>query len=133
MTLCYETAELDSSVQDSQDPNNPDVPADIFIDDIHPDGLAARDARLRLGDQIVQVSKELLLLLLLLLLLVFLVFVVVFVHLLSYSYCCCYNTYCLNNIKILFFNKICNLYASMTAVCSFFSLVFVQSQTKTFL
>ena len=42
LTLCYET-------------DNTDGFTDIFIDDIHPDGLAKRDGRLRLGDQIVQV------------------------------------------------------------------------------
>ena len=31
---------------------------DIFIDDIHPDGLAKRDGRLRLGDQIIQVFTQ---------------------------------------------------------------------------
>ena len=31
---------------------------DIFIDDIHPDGLAKRDGRLRLGDQIIQVISN---------------------------------------------------------------------------
>ena len=31
---------------------------DIFIDDIHPDGLAKRDGRLRLGDQIIQVFTK---------------------------------------------------------------------------
>ena len=42
LTLCYET-------------DNTDGFTDIFIDDIHPDGLAKKDGRLRLGDQIVQV------------------------------------------------------------------------------
>ncbi len=42
LTLCYET-------------DNADGFTDIFIDDIHPDGLAKKDGRLRLGDQIVQV------------------------------------------------------------------------------
>ena len=43
LTLCYETDAEDGLT-------------DIFIDDIHPDGLAAADGRLRLGDQIIQVS-----------------------------------------------------------------------------
>ena len=42
LTLCYET-------------DNTDGFTDIFIDDIHPEGLAKKDGRLRLGDQIVQV------------------------------------------------------------------------------
>ena len=42
LTLCYETDNVDGFT-------------DIFIDDIHPDGLAKRDGRLRLGDQIIQV------------------------------------------------------------------------------
>ena len=42
LTLCYETDAEDGLT-------------DIFIDDIHPDGLAAKDGRLRLGDQIIQV------------------------------------------------------------------------------
>ena len=46
LTICHET--------DSEDKL-----ADIFIDDIHPDGLAATDGRLRLGDQIIQVSGAL--------------------------------------------------------------------------
>ena len=45
LTLCYET-------------DNTDGFTDIFIDDIHPDGLAKKDGRLRLGDQIVQVDKK---------------------------------------------------------------------------
>lgn len=43
LTLCYETDEEDGQT-------------DIFIDDIHPDGLAALDGRLKLGDQIIQVG-----------------------------------------------------------------------------
>ena len=43
LTLCYETDNIDGFT-------------DIFIDDIHPDGLAKKDGRLRLGDQIVQVT-----------------------------------------------------------------------------
>ena len=43
LTLCYETDAEDGLT-------------DIFIDDIHPDGLAAKDGRLRLGDQIIQVN-----------------------------------------------------------------------------
>ena len=43
MTLCYE--------DDDEEGNT-----EIFIDDIHPEGLAARDGRLRLGDQIMQVN-----------------------------------------------------------------------------
>ena len=46
LTLCYETDAEDGLT-------------DIFIDDIHPDGLAATDGRLRLGDQIIQVSGAL--------------------------------------------------------------------------
>ena len=42
LTLCYEDEDSDGNTE-------------IFIDDIHPDGLAARDGRLRLGDQIIQV------------------------------------------------------------------------------
>ena len=42
LTLCYET-EADDGV------------TEIFIDDIHPEGLAARERRLQLGDQIIQV------------------------------------------------------------------------------
>ena len=45
LTLCYETDAEDGLT-------------DIFIDDIHPDGLAAADGRLRLGDQIIQVSSK---------------------------------------------------------------------------
>ena len=45
LTLCYETDAEDGVT-------------DIFIDDIHPDGLAFKDGRLRLGDQIIQVRKE---------------------------------------------------------------------------
>ena len=43
LTLCYETDAEDGLT-------------DIFIDDIHPDGLAAQDGRLRLGDQIIQIN-----------------------------------------------------------------------------
>ena len=43
LTLCYE--------DDYEEGNT-----DIFIDDIHPEGLAAKDGRLRLGDQIIQVN-----------------------------------------------------------------------------
>ena len=43
LTLCYETDADDGLT-------------DIFIDDIHPDGLAFKDGRLRLGDQIIQVN-----------------------------------------------------------------------------
>ena len=43
LTLCYETDAEDGLT-------------DIFIDDIHPDGLAATDGRLRLGDQIIQIN-----------------------------------------------------------------------------
>lgn len=45
LTLCYETDAEDGLT-------------DIFIDDIHPDGLAAKDGRLRLGDQIIQINGE---------------------------------------------------------------------------
>lgn len=45
LTLCYETDADDGLT-------------DIFIDDIHPEGLAAQDGRLRLGDQIIQVTLE---------------------------------------------------------------------------
>ena len=43
LTLCYEDEDEEGKTE-------------IFIDDIHPDGLAARDGRLRLGDQIIQVN-----------------------------------------------------------------------------
>lgn len=43
LTLCYETDAEDGLT-------------DIFIDDIHPEGLAATDGRLRLGDQIIQIN-----------------------------------------------------------------------------
>ena len=43
LTLCYE--------DDDEEGNT-----EIFIDDIHPEGLAARDGRLILGDQIIQVN-----------------------------------------------------------------------------
>merc|ERR1711892_1140793 len=43
LTLCYE--------DDDEEGNT-----EIFIDDIHPEGLAARDGRLRLGDQIIQID-----------------------------------------------------------------------------
>ena len=45
LTLCYEDEDCEGNTE-------------IFIDDIHPLGLAARDGRLRLGDQIIQVSGE---------------------------------------------------------------------------
>ena len=41
--MCYETDAEDGLT-------------DIFIDDIHPEGLAALDGRLRLGDQIIQIN-----------------------------------------------------------------------------
>jgi len=44
LTLCYE--------DDDEEGNT-----EIFIDDIHPEGLAARDGRLRLGDQIIQINR----------------------------------------------------------------------------
>ena len=44
LTLCYETDADDGTTE-------------VFIDDIHPDGLAARDGRLELGDEIIQVRK----------------------------------------------------------------------------
>ena len=43
MTLCYEDEDEDGNTE-------------IFIDDIAPEGLAARDGRLRLGDQIIQIN-----------------------------------------------------------------------------
>ena len=43
MTLCYEDEDDDGNTE-------------IFIDDIAPEGLAARDGRLRLGDQIIQIN-----------------------------------------------------------------------------
>eukprot|EP00090_Calanus_glacialis_P000236 TRINITY_DN10158_c0_g1_i1.p1 TRINITY_DN10158_c0_g1~~TRINITY_DN10158_c0_g1_i1.p1 ORF type:complete len:718 (-),score=134.38 TRINITY_DN10158_c0_g1_i1:87-2240(-) len=43
LTLCYEDEDEEGNTE-------------IFIDDIHPDGLAARDGRLRLGDQIIQIN-----------------------------------------------------------------------------
>ena len=45
LTLCYETDAEDGLT-------------DIFVDDIHPDGLAAADGRLSLGDQIIQVGRS---------------------------------------------------------------------------
>ena len=42
LTLCYEDEDAEGNTE-------------IFIDDIAPSGLAARDGRLRLGDQIIQV------------------------------------------------------------------------------
>ena len=45
LTLCYEDEDEDGNTE-------------IFIDDIHPLGLAARDGRLRLGDQIIQVRGK---------------------------------------------------------------------------
>jgi len=45
LTLCYEDEDADGNTE-------------IFIDDIHPSGLAARDGRLRLGDQIIQINGE---------------------------------------------------------------------------
>ena len=45
LTLCYETDAEDGLT-------------DIFIDDIHPEGLAAIDGRLKLGDQIIQINGE---------------------------------------------------------------------------
>ena len=45
LTLCYEPDEIEENL------------THIFIDEIHPDGLAAaRGHALRLGDQIIQVS-----------------------------------------------------------------------------
>ena len=43
MTLCYEDEDAEGNTE-------------IFIDDIAPEGLAARDGRLRLGDQIIQIN-----------------------------------------------------------------------------
>ena len=43
LTLCYEDDDEEGKTE-------------IFIDDIHPEGLAAKDGRLRLGDQIIQVN-----------------------------------------------------------------------------
>jgi len=43
LTLCYEDEDEEGNTE-------------IFIDDIHPEGLAARDGRLRLGDQIIQIN-----------------------------------------------------------------------------
>ena len=42
LTLCYEDEDEEGNTE-------------IFLDDIHPLGLAAKDGRLRLGDQIIQV------------------------------------------------------------------------------
>ena len=42
LTLCYEDEDEEGNTE-------------IFIDDIAPSGLAAREGRLRLGDQIIQV------------------------------------------------------------------------------
>ena len=44
LTLCYEDEDEEGNTE-------------IFIDDINPSGLAARDGRLRLGDQIIQVRE----------------------------------------------------------------------------
>lgn len=44
LTLCYEDEDEEGNTE-------------IFIDDIAPSGLAARDGRLRLGDQIIQVRE----------------------------------------------------------------------------
>ena len=44
LTLCYEDEDAEGNTE-------------IFIDDIAPSGLAARDGRLRLGDQIIQVRE----------------------------------------------------------------------------
>ena len=44
LTLCYEDEDEEGNTE-------------IFIDDIAPSGLAARDDRLRLGDQIIQVRE----------------------------------------------------------------------------
>ena len=40
----------------NQNAQNLHCVTDIFIDDIHPEGLAAQDGRLRLGDQIIQIN-----------------------------------------------------------------------------
>ena len=45
LTLCYETDAEDGLT-------------DIFVDDIHEEGVAARDGRLRVGDQIIQVGED---------------------------------------------------------------------------
>ena len=45
LTLCYEDEDAEGNTE-------------IFIDDIAPSGLAARDGRLRLGDQIIQVRER---------------------------------------------------------------------------
>ena len=45
LTLCYEDEDEEGNTE-------------IFLDDIHPLGLAARDGRLRLGDQIIQICGE---------------------------------------------------------------------------
>ena len=45
LTLCYEDDDIEGQTE-------------IFIDDIHPQGLAAQDGRLQLGDQIVEVIKK---------------------------------------------------------------------------
>jgi len=43
LTLCYEDDDIEGQTE-------------IFIDDIHPQGLAAQDGRLQLGDQIVEIN-----------------------------------------------------------------------------
>ena len=45
LTLCYEDEDEEGNTE-------------IFLDDIHPLGLAAKDGRLRLGDQIIQVCQS---------------------------------------------------------------------------
>ena len=45
LTLCYEDEDEEGNTE-------------IFIDDIAPSGLAAREGRLRLGDQIIQVGMK---------------------------------------------------------------------------
>jgi len=46
LTLCYETDAEDGLT-------------DIFVDDVHPDGLAAKEGRLKFGDQTIQVRMQL--------------------------------------------------------------------------
>ncbi len=62
LTLCYEVASppeaAEAEAEAAAEAVGPDQEASIFVDDVHPEGVAARDGRLRLGDQIVQVCRE---------------------------------------------------------------------------
>ncbi len=62
LTLCYEVASppeaVEAEAEAAAEAVGPDQEASIFVDDVHPEGVAARDGRLRLGDQIVQVINS---------------------------------------------------------------------------